>query len=736
MVRLRVCLALSFALAIVALCTAGTASAQTPTILNQTTCVPAVFAQPGQPGSCVNAAGFLQDLNVDCSIPGPNINLALATIQDRNGPNRITLSGICEEGGDIVGFNRLTIDGGTGATMKGLWRLTNSRAITIRTVLINFSGILPGGSLDLNASQLTLDHVTVQGSANGNGINVSSGSQLGFTGQPSVITGNFNSGIDVGAGSIANIVNVTISNNGLSGVSAHNGGSIILANQFLSGGQTLNGAVDIFGNGALHPDNGSGIQLSGASLTTDPDLVDGPGAIHIHNNLGQGLAVFASTADIEAHVTFDHNLGDPTEGEFFNAQVIAFSGSTLILAGGSVQGEPGGAAVVGSFNSNVFLSFGGPFTLTGGVKLFAGSMGVLTQPGVYDSLFCDGSSWGQTEPGATPVPNNCSPTGPVGSQGPKGDKGDTGAKGDTGLVGPVGPAAGTPRMPTADSATPATGSGATQVFALKYSDNYGSDDLKQAWVWFNATFAASSANSCMVYYDRPTNLLWLLNNAGTAWDSAILGAATTLQNSQCAVAVGSSGTIDSGSTLTLNLAMTFKPAFVGPKNVFMYGTNGTQNSGWQDRGDWTVSGPVVTAVSATPNTGSGATQTFALQYGDTAGSTNLTQAWVWFNATFAASGANSCMVYYDRAANTLFLLNDAGTAWSPPAVIGSGATLQNSQCAVAVGTSSKSDSGNTLTLTLAMTFKAPFSGAKNVYMYGTNGTQNSDWQDRGDWMVP
>jgi hypothetical protein len=233
-------------------------------------------------------------------------------------------------------------------------------------------------------------------------------------------------------------------------------------------------------------------------------------------------------------------------------------------------------------------------------------------------------------------------------------------------------------------------------------------------------------------------MLLLLNNAGTAWDSAALGTAMTLQNSQCAIAVGSSSKSDSGSTLTLNLAMTFKAAFAGAKNVFMYATNGTQNSGWQDRGDWTVPGvpaPVVTAVSATPNTGSGATQTFALQYGDTAASTDLTQAWVWFNATFATSGANSCMVYYDRPTNMLSLLNDAGTVWSS-AVIGTAATLQNSQCAVALATSSKTDSSNTLTLTLAMTFKAPFGGAKNVYMYGTNGTQNSGWQDRGDWMVP
>ena len=124
-----------------------------------------------------------------------------------------------------------------------------------------------------------------------------------------------------------------------------------------------------------------------------------------------------------------------------------------------------------------------------------------------------------------------------------------------------------------------------------------------------------------------------------------------------------------------------------------------------------------------------------MQFSDTAGATALTQGWVWFNATFAASAANSCLVYYDRPTNTLSLLNDAGTTWSS-AVIGAATTLQNSQCAVSVGASAKSDSGNTLTLMLAMTFKAPFSGAKNIFMFTTNGVQNSGWQDRGDWTVP
>ena len=726
MVRLHVGLVFCSALAMVTLCNTRTASAQTPTQLNQTTCVPGAVVPPGQAGSCVNASNFLQDLAVNCATAGPDgrIATALAKITDRDGPNRITVTGSCTEGGSIVGFNRLTIEGSGGTTINRGWNVIDSRAITLKSLTFNLSQV--GGFLGLNSGQVTLDGVTVQSSLNGSGISVGPGSQLGFTGAPSLVTGNFGDGINIGAGGFANVVNVTISNNGGTGVHVHNGGSVNLGNQIFFNNQFVDAPVDIFGNGASGQGDGGGSMLESASLTTAN--AGGNAPIHIHGNTGLGLAVFASTADIEANVTFDGNTGDPEFEPFNGVQVGAFAGN-LVLAGGSVQGSAGVSAMM---NSNVAFGFGNPFTLTGGATLLSGSIGITTGGAVLDALVCDGTSWMQVFDGVTIPSNNCSPTGPLGTQGPKGDKGD---KGDPGPQGPPGPIGGSAAVLTADSVTPDAGSGATQVFALAYSDNVGPANLTQAWVWFNATFAASGANSCLAYYDRPTNMLLLLNDAGTTWSSAAIGSAATLQNSQCAVAVGSSSKSEAGATLQLTLAMTFKGPFNGAKNVYMYATNGAQNSGWQDRGDWTVPAETVAAVSATPNAGSGAAQTFALQYSDTVGATALTQGWVWFNATFAANAANSCILYYDRPTNMLSLLNDAGTTWSS-AVIGTATTLQNSQCAVSVGASGKSDSGDTLTLTLAMTFKAPFSGVKNIFMYATNGAQNSGWQDRGDWTVP
>jgi hypothetical protein len=290
------------------------------------------------------------------------------------------------------------------------------------------------------------------------------------------------------------------------------------------------------------------------------------------------------------------------------------------------------------------------------------------------------------------------------------------------------------------SASPSSGSGASQNFALEYSDSAGAASLQWVWVWFNATMAGSASNSCMLYYEHSTNQVNLLNNAGTAWTAATPGGAGALQNSQCSVNMAATSVTLNGNTLTLNLAMTFDPGFNGAKNVYLYGGDLTgSNSGWQQRGTWTASSVLgtTTAVSVTPNSGSGAIQTFALVFSDTAGAASLQSAWVWFNATFAGTAASSCMLYYQPSTNQVSLLNDAGTAWMSATPGAAATTLQNSQCSLNAAATSVMMNGDTLTLNLAMTFQAAFGGAKNAYTYGADvsGT-NSGWQQLGTWTVP
>jgi hypothetical protein len=296
---------------------------------------------------------------------------------------------------------------------------------------------------------------------------------------------------------------------------------------------------------------------------------------------------------------------------------------------------------------------------------------------------------------------------------------------------------------TADSVTPSSGFGETQTFALRFTGNVGASDLSAVWVWFNETFAAASANSCMAYYDVQLGRLHLLNDA-QPWIPGALGANAVLQNSQCVVNLDESTVMLSGDTLTLSLAMMFKPAYAGAKQIYTYAQNASNvNSGWQRRGDWTVPGlvegrpmtPSITADAVAPSGGSGAVQTFSLTYSDTSGATDLSAVWVWFTAEFSAISSNSCMLFYDRGTNQLYLLDDEVT-WMG-GILGNFGTLQNSQCSVRLRTSSVALNGETLTLDLAMMFTAPYAGDKNIYMYAQNAnTVNSGWQDRGEWTVP
>jgi hypothetical protein len=137
--------------------------------------------------------------------------------------------------------------------------------------------------------------------------------------------------------------------------------------------------------------------------------------------------------------------------------------------------------------------------------------------------------------------------------------------------------------------TPSSGSLAGQTFALHYSDTAGASNLQLVYAYFNATLANPPSNSCFVYYNIAANQINLLNDAGAAWMTATPGAATTLQNSQCSLNVAATSASMNGNTLTLNLAMTFKPAFAGAKNIYMYGADVSgPNSGWQQLGTWTV----------------------------------------------------------------------------------------------------------------------------------------------------
>jgi hypothetical protein len=193
----------------------------------------------------------------------------------------------------------------------------------------------------------------------------------------------------------------------------------------------------------------------------------------------------------------------------------------------------------------------------------------------------------------------------------------------------------------------------------------------------------------------------------------------------------------SGKNLTVNAALSFKPAFVGIKTIYASANSATLNSGWQTAGSWTVTNPAspITLVSVTPHSGSGLSQTFSYLASDQKGAADLTQLWMDISTSPSAT-ANACYSRYDAGPKSLYLLNDTNTAWLGPVTPGSTAILQNSQCVLNASASSVSSSGNNLTVNVSLRFKSPaFNGAKNLYVYANSAAVYTGWLLVGTWTV-
>jgi hypothetical protein len=398
---------------------------------------------------------------------------------------------------------------------------------------------------------------------------------------------------------------------------------------------------------------------------------------------------------------------------------------------------------------------------------------------------------------------------------------------------------GSPSAPTLVSVVPNSGSGSSQTFAFTYSDPNGAANITSTQMDINATL--TPANACYFFFSRPASSIQLASDAGSFGAPVLIGTAATLQNSQCSLDVGASSVAMSGNTLTVNLAISFKPAFAGAKGIFMEAQNASLDSGWMQLGSFTAtvssvpqpdfsigiappsqtvtagnstsytvtitpqngfsgtvnlgvgvlpsgasgsfnppsitgsgsstltintasnttngsfsisatgtsgslshsaganltvnggSGPTApNLVSVAPNSGSGSGQTFVFTYSDANGAANIVSTQMDINASLAA--ANACYFFFSRASSTIQLANDAGS-FGTPVTIGSSATLQNSQCILNVAASSVMASGNTLAVSLAITFQPAFAGQKNIFMEAQNSSLDSGWALEGSWLV-
>lgn len=292
-----------------------------------------------------------------------------------------------------------------------------------------------------------------------------------------------------------------------------------------------------------------------------------------------------------------------------------------------------------------------------------------------------------------------------------------------------------PPVPVA--VTPPYGSGGSQLFTISYSDPGGYDDISWAQVIFAPT--PQGPYGCIVFYSRTFHLFDLINDTLTGAVGPIApGTSGNIQNSHCILDASHSSVSVGGNSIILQVAITFKSTFAGAKRIYAsVADRSGSSSGLVELGTWTV--PVATppsiTASATPQSGNSPTQVFQFSFSESSGYYNLPWAQVLINS--GLSGERACYIHYHQDLNLIDLLNDSQTAAVGPLAVGGVGAMQNGQCVVDASRTSVTKAGNTLTLSIAITFKSAFGGYKTIYARAsTRAGFISDWRAIGERTVP
>ena len=289
------------------------------------------------------------------------------------------------------------------------------------------------------------------------------------------------------------------------------------------------------------------------------------------------------------------------------------------------------------------------------------------------------------------------------------------------------------QVPMAYSVWPSGSGGLGQTFTFVFSGTQGATNLTSAEMLF--AVSPDGVNSCFILYDPNGDTITLRSDDLTEDQIKPAGSSSTIENSQCAI--DATSVTMTPLAATISVGITFKSAFMGRKNVYMYAAegDGSASPAWRQSGTYTVADPtppLPTAESVSPNAGHGVSQTFTFVFSDSQSAANLVAAAILFAP--ALNVQNSCYIIYDRISGTVQLEwdNAMGTDSKP---LNSPFALQNSQCAI--GTASVTTTANSTIIGLDVIFKSGFTGMKSVYMYGADGdgSLNTGWVQNGTWTL-
>jgi hypothetical protein len=288
-----------------------------------------------------------------------------------------------------------------------------------------------------------------------------------------------------------------------------------------------------------------------------------------------------------------------------------------------------------------------------------------------------------------------------------------------------------PSQPSADTVSPNGGSGATQAFTFVFSDSQNAANLAGMGILFSG--GVTFTNACYIVVDTHAGTVGLLWDSGLGSNTRLFASSTPLQNSQCIV--GASSITPSGLSEILTFNITFKAAFRGLQNIYMYGASGPSNTGYLLKGTFMVNaGGVPVAESVVPSSGSGPGQRFSFTVSDSGGSSYLTGMIVLIAPTF--NNLNACQLAYDRNANRVSVGYENPANGSTPLTPGSNAIAANNQCTLRGLNTTVAKGTTSIVVTMDLSFSSAWFGPKNIYLLATESTTiNSGYVLVGTWTV-
>ena len=138
-------------------------------------------------------------------------------------------------------------------------------------------------------------------------------------------------------------------------------------------------------------------------------------------------------------------------------------------------------------------------------------------------------------------------------------------------------------------------------------------------------------------------------------------------------------------------------------------------------------------VSLEPASGQGSAQNFTLTASHSSGVREIKSVRLLINED--VDGRNACYVFFTPSDRLLALAGDEGIG-ATNAEIGADKVIENKQCRVNSKTSSATESGSTLKLTVSLAFRSSFAGSRRLFGYlDDNSGATTNFQNMGSWTV-